>query len=338
MTKSVAAKKPGATLRGVTIEPMRTSRGGREILVGLVRDATFGPALVVGAGGVLVELIGDRSVELPPLNAELAQGMVERTRARKLLGAYRGMAPADRAALERVLLAVSDLACELPELRELDINPVLVDEHGAVAVDARIVLDLQPREAAAAGASRYAHMAIEPYPRELARTLQLPDGAMLRIRPIRPEDATSEQSFVRALSTESRYFRFHQGLSSLTTSMLVRFTQIDYDREMALLALVNDGGTEKQIAVARYATEANERDADFAIVVSDAWHKRGVGTALMRALIERARDKGLEHLHGDVLAENGNMLTLMHELGFRIERHPEDAMLQRVTLDLRALR
>jgi acetyltransferase len=277
---------------------------------------------------VLVELLADHSVALPPLNAVIARDMIERTRVRALLGAFRGMPAADLAALEAVLLRLSELACELPELVELDINPLLVSDRGAIALDARAAV-----RAPEPGAARYAHVAIEPYPAQLGRTLTLPSGETLTLRPIRPEDARIEQSFVRGLSAEARYFRFHQGLQELTPQMLVRFTQLDYDREMAFIAVLEQAGGERAVGVSRYVQNADGQSCEFALVVADAFQGQGIGTGLMRALIDHARGRGLARMAGEVLSENASMLELVAHLGFRIQRNAE-ARLRTVTLEL----
>jgi acetyltransferase len=323
------ARAPNAELRGVTVERMHGKRSGRELFVGVSRDPALGPAIAFGAGGTLVELIGEHAVALPPLNRTLAQALIERSGVRKWLGTFRGMPPADLAALETVIMRVSELVCELPEVRELDINPLVVDEHGAIAVDARVVL--QPTEPTA---ERYAHMAIEPFPTHLVRDIKLLDGTRVTLRPIRPEDAQMEQSFVRALSSEARHFRFRQGLVELTPPMLVRFTQIDYDREMALVALVDEQGSEREVGVARYVSNSDGESCEFAVVVADAFQGRGLGSELLKALAEVARQKGLLRMEGEVACDNEKMLVLMRELGFEVRPHPSDPALRLVELDL----
>jgi acetyltransferase len=331
MMQTVRARCPEARLRGVNIEPMHGKRHARELLAGVVHDPVFGPVISFGAGGMLAEILQDCSVELPPIDRGMAHDMIERTRVRRLLGDFRGMPPVDPALVESVLVRLSELACELPEVRELDINPLVVGEDGVVAVDARIVLSRRPQNAPAAP---YAHVTIEPYPAHLTRTLELADGRKLNLRPIRPEDARIEQSFVRKLSLQSRYYRFHQGVSELTPRMLVRFTQLDYDREMAFIALIDTNGVEDEVGVSRYVQEPDDESCEFALVVADAWQGHGVGSGLMRALVERAREKGLRYMHGDVLAENSKMLALTRTLGFSIQRHPDEPMVNKVTLDL----
>jgi acetyltransferase len=233
--QSVQEKRPEAHLDGVTIERMENRVHGREMMVGVVRDPLFGPVITFGLGGTLVEALGDINFSLPPLNRYLARTLIENTKASKLLDQFRHFPPADRESLEKILLRVSEMVCELPWIKEMDINPLIVDEQGAIAVDARIVVQhYMP------GPDRYAHMAIHPYPTHLVSQWQLPDGTDLIIRPIRPEDAEMEKVFVRNLSDESRYFRFMQTLQELTPVMLMRFTQIDYDREMALISVIHD--------------------------------------------------------------------------------------------------
>lgn len=330
---SVRAADPDITVDGVLIEPMIRKPHGREIMVGVLRDPLFGPVIALGAGGTQVELLADRAVALPPLNPVLARTLLSRTRAGATLGPWRGMPAADTDALEQVLLRVSAMACELPWLAALDINPLILDEHGAVAVDAR--LELAP-PAADTSIEPYAHMAICPYPGHLAREWPLPDGRRITVRPIRPEDAAMEQAFVRGLSDESRYFRFANALHELSERMLVRFTQIDYDREMALVAVLHDDGRDEQIAVARYVIDADGVDCEFALAVADAWQGRGIGGRLLVALMEVARARGLRSMLGYVLGQNTRMLHLMTRLGFDVMSDPDDSAMRIVVRRLAA--
>ncbi|AHE97727.1 bifunctional acetate--CoA ligase family protein/GNAT family N-acetyltransferase [Thioalkalivibrio paradoxus] len=312
--------RPDARLEGVTLERMYRSHYGRELMVGVLRDPVFGPVISFGSGGTSVEVLHDRAVALPPLNETIIRGMIGRTRVARLLQRFRHMPPVDKLALEQVLLRISEMACELPEIHEVDINPLIVDENGLAAVDARIVVDFRP-----SSADRYAHMAIHPYPGHLVETWPMPDGITLTIRPIRPEDAQIEQAFVRGLSDESRYFRFMQAVHELTQEMLVRFTQIDYDRELGLIAVVEgEAGEEKQVAVARYTANPDQRSCEFAIVVADEWQGRGIGTHLMQSLMQAAKSRGIDLMEGEVIAGNNTMLGLMRRLGFSIRPNRDD--------------
>ncbi len=326
MVDEAARLRPDARIDGVTVEKMHDSPYGRELLVGVIRDPVFGPVISFGSGGTRVEILNDRSVALPPLNRVLIEGMIQRTRVARLLQEFRNMPVVDHSALERVLLRVSEMVCELPEILEMDINPLIVDENGLMAVDARFSVG-HPE----AALPRYGHMAIHPYPAHLVRKVQMPDGTDLTIRPIRPEDAEIEREFVRNLSPQSRYFRFMQAVSELTQAMLVRFTQIDYDREMALIAVrADEDGQETQVAVGRYTVDADKDACEFALTVADDWQGRGIGSRLMHELMDVARSRGLSLMRGEVLAENQSMISLMQRLDFAISTDPDEPGLRRV--------
>ena len=223
----------------------------------------------------------------------------------------------------------------------MDINPIIVDEHSAVAVDGRVVLGSEPP--AAVGRGRYSHMAILPYPAHLVRELALRDGKSCRLRPIRAEDAAALQQHMRSLSEQSRYFRFVSTISELTPKMLVRYTQIDYDRELALVAVIGADGTvsapdpgvpERIIGVVRYLLNPDRETCEFAVAISDAYQGCGLGSQMMRALLEAATDKGLRQMQGVVLRANRAMLGLMRHLGFQITPDPDDPTLWLVAKDL----
>ena len=328
---TVSKRHPNAKINGVSIEPFLSRPNGRELMIGVFRDPIFGPVITFGAGGFDVEIFSDRSVALPPLNRFLAKDLIDSTRAAKILGQFHNMPAVDRDALKEVLLCISEMVCELPWIQELDLNPLIVDENGAIAADARIVID----HAVGASGDRYAHMAIYPYPVHLIQDWTMNDGKVVTIRPIRPEDADMEQEFVKAMSDESRYYRFMDTLRELTQTMLVRFTQIDYDREMALVAtLPGDDGKENQIGVARYVLNPDGETVEFALAVGDDWQKCGVGRKLMTALIDCARMKGYRAVVGDVLSTNSKMFRLMTSLGFTIHPHPDDTAVKRVVKPL----
>ncbi len=313
---------PDAEILGVTVEPMVQMEHGRELVVGASRDPVFGPTILFGAGGTMVEVLRDKAVTLPSLNEVLANRLIDRTRVSRLLQDFRGNPAVDRDAVISLVLRVSDLVSELPEILELDINPLVAGPDGVLCMDARIRVTRPPE-----GAAPHEHLAIRPYPRHLERRDQLDDGTPLVIRPIRPEDAESEQNFVRDLSAQAKQFRFMYALSELSPTMLVRFTQIDYDREMALVAFTEEEGTPVQQGVARYSINRDETSCEFAIVVSEKRRHQGIGTRLMLALMDAAREHGLSVMEGTVMAENKPMLQLMDELGFTRRRMDGDPSL-----------
>ncbi|MDH5354892.1 MAG: bifunctional acetate--CoA ligase family protein/GNAT family N-acetyltransferase [Gammaproteobacteria bacterium] len=319
MIETVAKTSPGTKIDGVTIEAMYSPGHGRELLIGVIQDPVFGPAITFGAGGIQVEVLRDRAVAIPPLNRFLAEQMISETRVAGLLGKFRNLPAVNMEALVQLLRRVSEMVCELPEIQELDINPVVVDEKGVMVLDARVVVQRQYLSA-----DRYAHMAIHPYPAHLVSSWQLEDGTEVRIRPIRPEDASIEQSFVRELSPESKRFRFMQGINELTQQMLVRFTQLDYNRELALIAVLEHSDGETELGVARYVTNPDGESCEFALVVADKWHHKGIGSNLMNALMDAARQRGLKVMEGEILADNQNMRRLVKRLGFSLHNNQDD--------------
>jgi acetyltransferase len=311
MMRNVKALRPDARVEGVAVQPMLRYAHAREVLVGVATDAVFGPVISFGAGGVSVEAVRDTAVALPPLNAALAHELMERTRVHRLLKGYRDVPAADLDALAAVLCGVSRMVCALPWLKEMDLNPVLAHPGGAMIADARVLIDPQRLQAP----PRYGHMAIHPYPVELESEAVLRDGTRVAIRPMRPEDVELETRFFDRLSEQSRYQRFMQHLPHLPPKMLARFTQLDYDREMALVGLLN----QEFIAVGRYAPNADGDTAEFALVVADAWQGKGLGRILLEKLREEARKAGYRALYGNILEANHDMLNLALRLGFELQ-------------------
>jgi len=296
---------------GVIVQ--RTSPAGTigALAVTLATDPAFGPVIAVGASMQALPVQRLAAVMLPPLNRRLAGD---------LLAAAGIHAP--HADLIPLLLRLSAVACALPWVRELALDPIVLTPDGLEIVSARVNVD--PKLRAAPG---YRHMAIHPYPGELESQIELPDGTHLLVRPIKPEDADLERRFVASLSEQTRFFRFFYRLHELSPAMLVRFTQVDYDRELALLALQPDPTTpqgESIVGVARYIEKADLESAEFAVVVADAWHRRGIAGRLMRALITAAKKKGLQRLVGTVLRANHNMLRFTAALGFVERDDPDD--------------
>ncbi|WP_045226158.1 bifunctional acetate--CoA ligase family protein/GNAT family N-acetyltransferase [Methyloterricola oryzae] len=329
MLDHVREAKPDARVEGVSIEKMYRRPHGREVLVGVIDDPAFGPVITFGAGGTAVEILKDRAVALPPLNDHIARSMIRQTHVSRMLQRFRNLPPANLDAVTHVLLRVSEMVCELPQIKEMDINPLMVDEDGAWALDARIVVHYKPP-----GQRPYDHMAIHPYPSHLVSSFQLFDGTDITIRPIRPEDAEMEKDFVRNLSPEARYFRFMESLQELSQEMLIRFTQLDYSRELAFIATIKRDSSEVELGVARYFSNPDGESGEIALVVLDEWQNKGIGTRLMSCVIDAAREKGFNSLHGEVLANNVKMLYLMTKLGFTHRSKPDEPGVVLVTKHL----
>lgn len=330
LVETVQSLRPEANILGVTLEGMYSKAHARELMAGVIRDPVFGPVITFGAGGTMLEFIRDRATALPPLNTRIIENMIGRTRVAKLLGQFRNQPPVDKGAIIEILRRLSELVVELPHIRELDINPFVVSEEGAMVLDARIVVDAPYRSV-----GRYDHMAIHPYPGYLVSHHQLSDGTDLTIRPIRPEDSEIEREFVDGLSEQSRRFRFLHVLQHMTPQMVIQFTQIDYDREMALIAVTQVDGREREIGVARYSTNPDEISCEFAIVIADEWSQKGIGSLLLSKLIDVARANGLRNMDGEVLSENLAMLTLTRNLGFVATPNPEDSSITQISKALR---
>lgn len=318
----VHRRLPEARINGVTLQKMAGGPQSREVYAGIFTDEAFGPVLAFGAGGTMIELIHDRSMELPPLNQFLARRLIERSRVMPLLKAWRGAGPVDLEALERILMRVSEMACALPQIQEMDINPIMVDERGAIAVDARVVLRSRP-----AATKEHGHLAILPYPARYEEFWPMRGGGDVLIRPMHPDDASMLQSLVQRLTPESRYFRFASALTELPPHLLARLTLIDYDREMALVAVLRRESAESEeqiVAVSRYITNPDRFSCEFSLLVDDAYAGRGLGAKMMQSIMAVARDRGLREIDGLVLANNAPMLKLMRGLGFSISPFEED--------------
>ncbi|MCK0141835.1 bifunctional acetate--CoA ligase family protein/GNAT family N-acetyltransferase [Aliiroseovarius sp. F20344] len=319
LVNSAKSARPDAQINGITVEPMANLKDPRELVIGASRDPVFGPTVLFGAGGTMVEVMKDSAVALPPLNAVLSERLINKTRVSNALEEFRDAAPVDREALIDVLKRVSIIVSELPEITELDINPLFVSPDGVLAVDARISVKRAP-----AKDGPYDHMAIHPYPRHLARETYLSDGTPLVIRPIRPEDAEYLQTFMRDLSPEAKQMRFMGSVNELSPELLAQFSAIDYRREMALVAMAEIDGKDVLVGVARYVINPDQKSCEFAIVVSDRIQHQGLGTRLMKGLFGAAQDHDLDVIEGTVLKKNEPMLRLMKELGFTQRPDPDD--------------
>jgi len=320
MRQRVARTSPQATVTGFSVQAMAQRPRAHELIVGIADDAVFGPVLLFGAGGTAVEVRKDRSVGLPPLNIALVRELVAQTQVGALLAGYRGAAGADLAALTDAVLRVSQMACDLVEIAELDVNPLLADADGVLALDARIRLR-RPQE------GEGSRLALRPYPSELEESWEV-HGRKLQVRPIRPEDGERLQSFYAQCSPADLRLRFFLARREVPRSELARYCQIDYEREMTFVAL--DG--ESIAGEVRAVCDPDNAEAEFAVQVASGWQRRGLGRLLMEKLIAYLRARGTGAVTGQCLQENQGMIKLARDLDFTVQSAPEDVLQLRLAL------
>jgi acetyltransferase len=313
------AARPDARIEGVVVQTMVSRPKARELLVGLADDPTFGPVVAFGWGGTAVATIDDKALALPPLDLNLAYDLIARTRVARLLKAYRNVPAAREDEVALVLVKIAQLAADIPEIRELDINPLLADESGVIAVDARVVI------APLAGAHRgpgHPRFAVRPYPKEWERTIRLGDGREVFVRPVRPEDETMFRAFFPRVTMEDLRLRFFAPVREFSHEFIARLTQLDYARAIALVAI--DPANGEMLGAVRLHADANFDRGEYAILVRSDLKGHGLGWRLMQIMIEYARWLGLKTIEGQVLRENTTMLRMCRDLGFAIEQDPED--------------
>ncbi len=324
---SVEAARPSARISGLTVHPMVHRPRARELIAGIANDKTFGPVVVFGAGGSAVEVISDKALALPPIDLALAQDLISRTRIARLLKAYRDVPAADERALAVVLTRLSQLAADVPEISELDLNPLLADENGVIALDARIAVS-EPIP----GWRGYPRFSIRPYPKEWERHVSAPQGMRLLIRPVRPEDELLYGQFLSKITPQDLRLRFFATAKNFTHGFIARFTQIDYARAMAFAAIHEATG--EFLGVSRIHILTHRNAAEFGILVRSDVKGQGIGWLLMRALLDYARAEGIEEIVGEVLSDNAAMLQMCKELGFAVTTSDEDASVRWVKLRL----
>jgi acetyltransferase len=316
---SARSKRPDAHIAGVTVQPMIVRPKARELLLGIADDATFGPVIVFGHGGVGVEVIDDKAVALPPLDLALARDLIGRTRVARLLAAYRDVPAARTDEIALVLVRLAQLAADLPELRELDINPLLADEAGVLALDMRIAV--APAEAKFKGRG-HPRFAVRPYPSEWERHLTIGEDWRVFVRPVRPEDEALVRDFFAHVTPEDLRLRFFAPVKDMSHVFIARLTQLDYARANAFIAI--DEGSGEIIGGVRLHADANYERAEYAVIVRSDLKERGLGWALMSLMLDYARAEGLRHVEGQVLRENTAMLKMCGELGFTVVVDPDD--------------
>jgi acetyltransferase len=330
MLDRVARQMPQARIDGVMVQPMVHRPGAIELIVGLADDPTFGSVMLFGRGGKAVELIKDRALALPPLDMRIARDMIARTRIAKQMAGYRDVAPVDTAKVAEILVRLSQLAADLPQVAEIDINPLLADAGGIVALDARIAVGA-PR---AKGLVRGGHprFAIRPYPKEWEREAETESGFRFRVRPVRPEDEDLFRTFLQRVDPNDIRQRFFTPIKDFSHAFVARLTQIDYARSMVLVAIDIDSGD--LLGAVRLHADPDNENAEYAVFVRSDMQGRGLGGMLMRMIIEYGRGHGTKRIYGQVLAENRGMLTLARQLGFREGPDPDDPGLRKVVLEL----
>jgi len=313
MLARVQRQQPGAQIQGFTVQSMVSRPGAYELIIGAATDPIFGPVMLFGRGGTAVEVIGDKAVSLPPLNMALAEDLLQRTDIYRELRGYRDRPAASLDAVRLTLLKVSQLIIDHPEIQEVDINPLFADAKGVLALDARIAV----AAAAQAGTKR---LAIRPYPAELEEELVLDSGERLLLRPIRPEDEPAHHDLLQRLTKKDVYFRFFRAINDFDHRQLARYTQIDYDREMAFIATTG-GEQPETLGVVRAVSDADNNTAEFAIVIRSDRQGIGLGHRLMEKMIDYCRARGIRRMVGETLSENRGMIKLARSCGFDTAYH-----------------
>ncbi|MBN1896501.1 MAG: bifunctional acetate--CoA ligase family protein/GNAT family N-acetyltransferase [Candidatus Aenigmarchaeota archaeon] len=315
--KSAKKHVPKADIRGVFVEQMISKK--YELLIGSKRDTIFGPAILFGMGGVAVEVFKDTNVGLPPLNMMLAKRLIEETKIYNLLRGYRGMKGVDISTLEFLLYKFAYLLQDFPEIKEIDINPFGIDEKGGVVLDAKIVIEECRKDRNA-----YGHMVISPYPKEYVTEFKMNDGRTAILRPIRPEDEHMEGEMFTKFSEQTQRFRFFELIKDITHDMLIRYTQIDYDREIAIIAEIEERGRKKMAGVVRLIADPYNETAEFAIVVADPWQNLGLGDRFTDYILEIARKRGIKKVYANFMKENHIMRKMFEKRGFKITANDDD--------------
>jgi len=311
------ALRPEARIAGVIVQAMMVRPKARELILGLADDPTFGTVVVFGCGGTAVEIINDKALALPPLDLQLARDLIERTRVSRLLRAYRDVPAVKPDAVALVLVKLAQLAADIPEIRELDINPLLADEAGVLAVDARVAVGSVDRKFRGSGPANFA---VRPYPSQWQRHLEVKDGWRVLARPIRPEDEPVIHEFLRHVTSHDLRLRFFAPMKEFTHEFIARLTQLDYARAMAFVAF--DEATNEMVGVVRIHSDSIYETGEYAILLRSDLKGKGLGWALMQLIIEYAKSEGLKTISGDVLKENTVMLEMCRHLGFEVTADP----------------
>jgi acetyltransferase len=323
------ALRPQARISGVIVQAMVLRAKARELILGLADDPTFGTVIVFGRGGTAVEIINDKALALPPLDLKLARELIERTRVSRLLRAYRDVPAVKPDAVAMVLVKLAQMAADIPEIRELDINPLLADESGVMAVDARVAVGPPARKFRGSGPANFA---VRAYPSQWERHIEVKEGWRVFVRPIRPEDEPLIHDLLHRVTPHDLRLRFFAPMKEFTHEFIARLTQLDYARAMAFVAF--DEVTHELIGVVRIHSDSIYESGEYAILLRSDLKGRGLGWVLMQLIIEYARSEGLKYISGDVLQENTVMLEMCRNLGFEIKSDPVERDICDVRLKL----
>jgi acetyltransferase len=320
--ESVKKSVPQARLEGISVQRMVSSKDAAELILGIKKDNVFGTVLMVGMGGVTAELFNDKALGFPPLNESLVRRMLESLKIYPLLKGYRGGKPKNTDQLIQVLIRLSYLAADYPEIVELDINPLLVRPSEVIALDGRIVVDpelkVNPNQP-------YRHLALHPYPEELVREVTLEDGTPLILRPIKPEDEPLWLSMIGRCSRESLYSRFRYFFHWQSHEAATRYCYIDYDREIAIVAELNEGGSRKLLGVGRLVADPDHESVEYAILIEDAWQQKDLGNLLTDYCLEIARSWNLKQFIAQTTTDNKRMISVFRKRGFEVRINSKDS-------------
>ena len=321
--------RPEARISGVMVQAMVVRAKARELILGLADDPTFGTVVVFGRGGTAVEIINDKALALPPLDLQLARSLIERTRVSRLLRAYRDVPAVKQDAVAMVLVKLAQMAADIPEIRGLDINPLLADEAGVLAVDARVAIGRVERKFRGSGPANFA---VRPYPSQWQRHIEVKDGWRVYVRPIRPEDEPLIHEMLKHVTMPDLRLRFFAPMKEFSHEFIARLTQLDYARAMAFVAF--DEATNELVGVVRIHSDSIYESGEYAILLRSDLKGRGLGWALMQMIIEYAKSEGLKAISGDVLADNTVMLAMCRSLGFEVKSDPQEHDICNVRLTL----
>ena len=315
LIQRATAYNPNAQIIGVTVQPM-IEKKGYEIIIGGKTDPVFGPVILFGMGGVGVELFKDYSIGLPPLNTTLIRRMMEETKVYQLLKGYRNTPPVDLKRLDEIMLLFSQLLIDFPQIKEIDINPLLINEKEACILDARIVIDI---DSVCKKFEPHEHMVISPYPKKYEMLWSLKNGQEVLLRPIKPEDEPMWLEMFQSFSEESVRYRFFQILKDTPHEVRVRYCNIDYDREIAIVAELVENGRRKILGVTRLSIEPDGKSGEMAFIVTDYWQGLGLGTKMVDYVLDIAKEKGVENVFAIMLRDNYRALSLTKKMGFNLE-------------------